>query len=385
MKARFIEPMLLLRTDMLPSGRDMSFELKWDGYRAVAFKTGGKVHLRSGNNNDFSARYPAIATALAKLPDETVIDGEIVALDETGRPSFNALQNYGSGGAPLLYYIFDVMILKGRDVMAEPMAARRDLLREGVLQRLGEPIRESLELDASLPDLMQAVKAQRFEGLVAKRRGSRYEPGQRSGAWQKMRVNQGQEFVIAGYTPSPKNFDSIIRQVVLVLYWSRKAGLSTQHGYRSALRSMQGSMLVIQTVEDRLRIRFRKYAARGYTANVTLDPPLPVPLTRVAEPREAFIVKISASPGSVYWFTDRRILHETQTKVEEMARYCDIRHAHWMFSDLRQRWERGEAVAEMKQQHFDRIEIETETATVALEGLGQAYSPALAFLQTLTC
>jgi ATP-dependent DNA ligase len=104
-KARFIEPMLLLRTDMLPSGRDMSYELKWDGYRAVAFKTGGKVHLRSRNNNDFSARYPAIATALAKLPNETVIDGEVVALDETGHPSFNALQNYGSCGAPLLYYI----------------------------------------------------------------------------------------------------------------------------------------------------------------------------------------------------------------------------------------------------------------------------------------
>jgi bifunctional non-homologous end joining protein LigD len=73
--------MLLLRTDMLPSGRDTSYELKWDGYRAVAFKTGGKVQLRSRNNNDFSARYPAIATALAKLPDETVIDGEVVALD----------------------------------------------------------------------------------------------------------------------------------------------------------------------------------------------------------------------------------------------------------------------------------------------------------------
>ena len=131
-------------------------------------------------------------------------------------------------------------------------------------------------------------------------------------------------------------------------------------------------------------MRFRKYAARGYAANVTLDPALPVLLARVAESREAFIVKISASSGGVYWFTDRRILHETQTKVEEMARYCNIRHAHWMFSNLRERWERGEAVTEMKQQHFDRIEIETETAKVALEGLGQAYLPALAFLQTLT-
>jgi len=147
---------------------------------------------------------------------------------------------------------------------------------------------------------------------------------------------------------------------------------------------MQGSIAVIKRVEDRLRICFRKYAARGYTANVTLDPAPPVTLAPVAELRELFIVKMLVSSGEVYWFTDRRILHETPTTVEEIARYCNIRHAHWMFSDLRERSERGEAVTEMKQQHFDRIEIETETAKVALEGLGQAYSPALAFLQALT-
>jgi bifunctional non-homologous end joining protein LigD len=209
-KADFIEPMLLLRTDMLPSGRDLIYELKFDGFRAEAIKSSGIVHLRSRNNKDFNSRYPLIARALTAMPDETVIDGEIVALDETGRPSFNALQNYGSSGAPILYYVFDVMILAGSDVMTEPMAARRGLLQQGVLPRLGEPIRESPELEASLPELIDSVKAQRLEGLVAKRRGSRYEPGQRSGAWQKMRVNQGQEFVIAGYTPSPKHFDSIV-------------------------------------------------------------------------------------------------------------------------------------------------------------------------------
>jgi bifunctional non-homologous end joining protein LigD len=106
-------PMLLLRTDQLPEGPNQSYELKLDGYRALAIKTGGRVKLRSRNDNDFSARYPAIVKALSAMPNETVIDGEVVALDESGRPSFNLLQNYGSAGAPLIYYVFDVVVLKG--------------------------------------------------------------------------------------------------------------------------------------------------------------------------------------------------------------------------------------------------------------------------------
>jgi ATP-dependent DNA ligase len=144
------------------------------------------------------------------MPDETVLDGEVVALDAEGRPSFNALQNFASGQTPLLYYLFDVPILAGTDLMSEPLMRRRDLLQTHVLSKLGEPIRESPTLDASLKDLIQSVKTQGLEGIVAKRLDSRYEPGQRSGAWQKMRVNQGQEFVIGGYTPSPKNFDALI-------------------------------------------------------------------------------------------------------------------------------------------------------------------------------
>jgi ATP-dependent DNA ligase len=207
-KARFIEPMLLQRTQRLSEGGVWSYELKLDGFRAVAFKTCGRVHLRSRNDKDFSGRYPAIAKALAAMPDETVIDGEVVALDSEGRPSFNALQNYES--ATLVYYVFDVMILAGEDVMSKPLGARRQLLQERVLANLGEPIRESPALDASLPDLISSVKAHGLEGLIAKRRDSRYESGERSGAWQKMRVNRAQPFVIAGYTLGAKNFDAIV-------------------------------------------------------------------------------------------------------------------------------------------------------------------------------
>ena len=92
-------------------------------HRTEAIKSGGIVHLRSRNDKGFDTKYPAIVRALAGLPDETVIDGEIVALDPLGRPSFNALQN-GAGAAALVYYVFDVMVLSGRDVMNEPLTVR---------------------------------------------------------------------------------------------------------------------------------------------------------------------------------------------------------------------------------------------------------------------
>jgi DNA ligase D-like protein (predicted ligase) len=209
-KASFIEPMLLLSTEKLPEGDEWMYEIKFDGYRSLAVKSGDRVLLRSRNDNDFTLRYPTIAEALASLPDETVIDGEVVALDEEGKPSFNTLQNYGSTGAPLHFYVFDVMILAGKDVMAEPLTKRRKLLEKRILPKLDEPIRYSPELKASLVDLIASVKAQGLEGLVAKRWDSRYEHGERSGAWQKMRINRGQELVIAGYTPSAKNFDALV-------------------------------------------------------------------------------------------------------------------------------------------------------------------------------
>jgi bifunctional non-homologous end joining protein LigD len=210
-KAKFIEPMLLLRTDALPNDRDRwQYELKVDGYRAIAFKAGGKLHLRSRNNNDFTVRYAGVLKGLAKLPNETVIDGEIVAFDADGRPSFNALQNQGSTETAIIYFVFDLMVLAGRDVRAEPLNVRRELLERKVLPKLTEPVRYLAALGARLSDLIASVKAERLEGLVAKRRDSRYEVGLRTGAWQKMRVNRGQEFVIGGYTVGRKTFDALV-------------------------------------------------------------------------------------------------------------------------------------------------------------------------------
>src|ERR1700691_3829098 len=97
--------MLLLRTEKLPQGAEWAYEIKLDGYRAIAFKKGGKVQLRSRNDNDFSARYRSIAEALMAMPDNTVLDGEVVALNAEGKPSFNPLQNYGPSKGPLVFFI----------------------------------------------------------------------------------------------------------------------------------------------------------------------------------------------------------------------------------------------------------------------------------------
>jgi DNA ligase D-like protein (predicted ligase) len=234
-RGRFIEPMLLLRTDMLPSdGSRWEYQLKLDGYRAIAFKTRGTCQLRSRNDNDFSVRYAGVLKGLAQLPDETVIDGEVVALDADGRPSFNLLQNYGSSKASIVYFVFDVMVLAGRDLMHEALTTRRTILEEKVLPTLREPVRYAAPLDATLPVLIQSVKAQGLEGLVAKRLDSRYEAGLRSGAWQKMRVNRAQEFVVGGYTLGTKTFDALIcgyYEGDRLLYAAR-----TRNGFTPAVR-----------------------------------------------------------------------------------------------------------------------------------------------------
>jgi DNA ligase D-like protein (predicted ligase) len=234
-KARFIKPMLLLSTDRLPDDRSKwEYQLKLDGYRAIAFKTGNTLHLRSRNDNDFSRRYPAVLRGLAKLPDETVIDGEIVALDEDGRPSFNALQNSIGSETSVVFYVFDLIVLSGRDMSAEPLTARRELLERKVLPTLADPVRYAGILEASLRDLIHAVKTQGFEGLVAKRCNSRYESGLRSGAWMKMRINRGQEFVIGGYTIGTRTFDALVigyYEDGRLMYASR-----TRNGFTPALR-----------------------------------------------------------------------------------------------------------------------------------------------------
>jgi ATP-dependent DNA ligase len=209
-QGRIIEPMLALAVTKLPEGSAWSYELKFDGYRALGANANGRVRLLSRNGKDFTSRFASIARALEALPDETVIDGEIIAYDTDGRPSFNVLQNRRGTHRELHLYAFDLLTLRGESLIREPLERRRELLRTEVMPLLPDSIRYSETMETSLVKLIQAVREQGFKGIVAKRRDSAYKPGQRSAAWQKMRVLQRRDFVIGGYTPAGRNFGAIL-------------------------------------------------------------------------------------------------------------------------------------------------------------------------------
>jgi bifunctional non-homologous end joining protein LigD len=193
--------MKALRVPELPSGNWL-YEMKFDGYRALAFKAGREVRLVSRNKRDFGDDYPLLLDALKSLTAKSfVIDGEIAALDENGRSSFQLLQSYGiRKNIPLVYYAFDLLSLEGTDVRDQPLLGRRKLLAK-LLKNAPANIRFSEELQGTREALLEIAHKFGLEGLIAKRPDSLYEPGRRSGAWAKVKITQQQEFVIGGYTP----------------------------------------------------------------------------------------------------------------------------------------------------------------------------------------
>jgi bifunctional non-homologous end joining protein LigD len=209
MKVAFIEPMQCKAVKELPEDDEWTFEIKFDGYRCIALKSGGKVALYSRNEKKLDARFPLLAAALAELPGDFAVDGEIVALDDAGRPSFQLLQNSGSEQPPICFYAFDLLHRAGEDLCRVPIERRRELLSE-LLSAAPEPLRISPLLNAPAGQILDAVQQLGLEGIVGKRRGSLYEPGERSGAWIKLRSNRQQEFVIGGYVPGPHGFEMLL-------------------------------------------------------------------------------------------------------------------------------------------------------------------------------
>src|SRR5262249_4879937 len=199
--AAFIEPMECLAVPIVPNGSEWVYEIKLDGYRALGIKSDRGVTLVSRRNNPFNQRYPLIVEALGDLPEGTVVDGEIVALDESGLPNFSLLQNYRSKASCIHYFVFDLLVYRSRDIAGLPLIERRSILRSAVDFNSGR-VRLTDYIEASAIDILHAVHQQGLEGLIGKRKGSRYEPGKRSGAWIKYRVNRGQELVIGGYYTS---------------------------------------------------------------------------------------------------------------------------------------------------------------------------------------
>ena len=192
-------PMLATLAEQLPTGDEWLFEVKWDGYRALGYVRGGDSKLVSRNGNDLTGRFPDVARALAQAvrsPD-CVVDGEVCALDEQGRPSFSAIQQ-GKRGTPIVYAVFDVLEIDGAPVLDLPLTERRQRL-EQLLDLRGKRVQLSAAFDDGHA-LLDAATEQGLEGVMAKRAGSRYLEGKRTRDWLKIKTHGRQEFVICGYT-----------------------------------------------------------------------------------------------------------------------------------------------------------------------------------------
>jgi bifunctional non-homologous end joining protein LigD len=192
----------------LPGGADWSYEVKWDGYRAESIKNGATVSLASRNLKNITRQYPGVADAASRIRAKSaVLDGEIVALDAEGRPSFQALHHWSLDGLSLVYYAFDLLHLDGRDLMRLPLDERRAALREVVE---GSGVLLSEPLPGTSEQIEAAVRGMGLEGVVAKRRRSIYTPGRRSDSWVKVRFAKRQELVVGGYKPGGTTFDSLL-------------------------------------------------------------------------------------------------------------------------------------------------------------------------------
>ena len=210
-----LEPMLATLVTSIPPGTDWLYEVKWDGYRALCFVAEGKVRMLSRRGNNLNKQFAPVAEALQQCvkAETAIIDGEVVALDEKGKPSFQHLQNYTGFGTkpalkgvappPLNFFAFDLLYLNGYDLRKAALIDRRQLLASILLP--SESVRYSDHFAGKGEELLQAVRAQGLEGIIAKQAQSRYE-SRRSNAWLKIKVTTQQDFVICGYLEGERDY-----------------------------------------------------------------------------------------------------------------------------------------------------------------------------------
>lgn len=185
------------------------FEIKWDGYRAIAeISRNGKVNLYSRNLISFNQSYPSIVSDLSRFKIDAIIDGEIVALDGYGKPSFGLLQDFKKNKANIVYYVFDIIYLNGYSLLRVPLIVRKNILKNILPE--GNNLRFSNHIDGYGLEFFNLVKDEDLEGIIAKEKNSLYFPGQRSNKWLKIKNIFEEEVIICGYTPpnSGRNYFS---------------------------------------------------------------------------------------------------------------------------------------------------------------------------------
>ncbi|MDX2152472.1 MAG: non-homologous end-joining DNA ligase [Bryobacteraceae bacterium] len=198
----FVEPMQALLASSLPEGAEWLYEVKLDGFRALATRDG----LLSRKGKQLGRKFPGVERACRLLPEGTMVDGEIVSLDEHGRPAF---QRLGEPGLTTVYYLFDLLYWRGAVLCARPLHERRTMLQTALAEAT-DPLRVLGPVEGGGAQVLAAARKAGIEGIVAKRRQSVYEAGRRSGAWTKVKTNQGQEMVVGGYYPGGAGFGALL-------------------------------------------------------------------------------------------------------------------------------------------------------------------------------
>jgi bifunctional non-homologous end joining protein LigD len=227
-----LSPMLATVGDELPNGEEWTFEPKYDGIRILAFVADGSVSLLSRNGNAKTAQFPEIVAALAGLSRARkkpfVLDGEIVAMDGDTPARFQQLQNRmhatdraaiaaRTGDTPVAYVVFDVLLDGDEALIHEAQHVRRAHLLQLLIPPVPHVLRVSDSLEGTAATLLKRARAKGWEGVIAKRRDAVYEPGRRSRAWLKLKVEQRQEFVVGGYT-EPRNSRQHLGAILLGYY-----------------------------------------------------------------------------------------------------------------------------------------------------------------------
>ena len=207
-----VEPMLATLTDPFDQ-EGWVYEIKWDGYRAVASVNKNKSNLLSRNNKSFNEKFYPVQHAIEEWDIQAVVDGEIVVLDDDGKPDFGALQNWRSeADGHLVFYVFDLMWYDGYDLTKVPLTERREMLSQ-LLPGGDSIIRMSDSFESTASELLKAIHKMGLEGIMAKKENSLYYPGTRTKEWLKMKSNKRHEVVIGGFTQNDgtsKSFSSLL-------------------------------------------------------------------------------------------------------------------------------------------------------------------------------
>ena len=327
---RVIHPMLATLVDEAFSSDEWLFELKWDGYRAVAFVDKGKVRLVSRNQNEFTPEFPELQEIASRVKAKhAVLDGEIVALDEQGRPSFSMMQQRSGlktgterrardKSVPIVYYAFDLLYADGYDVVRVDLEKRKGALK--ALLNTSELVRYSDHVVGQGEELYRAAREQKLEGIVAKKRNSCYIQ-KRSREWLKMKVTMQQECVIGGYT-DPRGSREHFGSVVLGLYddkdrlipvgqagsgftqqthealWKRLKPLETP---KSPFAFKPESPRKVHYVQPKLvaEIKFTEWTHEGQSGAAKMRAPVFLGLREDKDPRECrFEMPVSTKEGA---------------------------------------------------------------------------------------